>query len=377
MKILELFGGVIRRGGEEMFVYNVLRRYDDPDTVFDCLVIEDCENDEFKDWVEGHGGRMVALGIPLHATRFLNHIYKPVLRYLKENRYDVIHIHSSSIAALAVLAAAAHRTGCGRMIVHSHSVGDADSFEHRLFRTLASVSMKGHVDAYCACSRAAAEWKFAPKYSAKAVIIRNGIDTELFRFDPAARAAIRRDLGIPEDAFVVGHVGRLCALKNQAFLIRLLGQPALEAANATLLLLGDGEDNERLHDLVAQRALFSRVIFTGNVTNVYDYMSAMDVFAFPSDHEGLGIVAIEAQCAGLPVVASTGVPDEIRLTDRVTFLPVDGSDDCCAAWDGALTACRALPRIDGADAVRKAGYDIRSTVGQIKEVYGVQRHTNP
>lgn len=370
MKILELFGGVIRRGGEEMFVYNVLRRYDDPDAVFDCLVIEDCENDDFKNWVEARGGRMIALGLQLHATRFANHIYKPVCRFLKENRYDVIHIHSSSIAALAALAAAASRTTRAKIIVHSHSVGQRDSLEHRVYQKLASISMRGHVDAYCACSKAAAQWKFAPKYAAKATIIKNGIDTENFRYSPAVRSAIRSALGVADDAFVIGNVGRLCALKNQAFLIGVFAEIIKDQPGARLLLIGDGEDSGMLKRLTEEKGVADRVIFTGSVGNVNEYMSAMDVFAFPSEYEGLGIVAIEAQCAGLPVVASTGVPDEIRLTERVTFLPVDGSDEARAAWKDELIRCRDLPRADGADAVREAGYDIRSTVEQIKEIYG-------
>ena len=373
MKILELFGGMIRRGGEEMFVYNVLTHYDRPADTFDCLVVEDCQNDEFKAWVEGQGGRMTELNIPLHATRFINHIYKPVRQYLRENRYDVIHIHSSSIAALAVLAAAAHRTGCKRVIVHSHSVGDADSLEHRVFRTLASVSMSGHADVYCACSKAAAAWKFAPKYAARAIIVKNGVDTGRFAFDPAVRRKIRETLSVPADAFVVGNVGRLCALKNQAFLIGVFAEIAAEDKSAFLLLLGDGEEGDNLRRIVSEKKLSSRVIFTGSVTNVQDYMSAMDVFAFPSAHEGLGIVAIEAQCAGLPVVASTGVPDEICLTDSVTFLPVDDSADARAAWKDALTAHHSKTRRDGAAAVRTAGYDIQAAVEQIKEIYGAKQ----
>ena len=369
MKVLELFGGVIRRGGEEMFVYNVLTHYDDPQDTFDVLVIEDCENDAFRSWVEEHGGQMHELNIPLHQTRFSNHIYRPVLSFLKERRYDVIHIHSSSIAALAVLASAARRAGCGRVIVHSHSVGSHDNLEHRVFRKLASLSMRGHADVYCACSRAAAEWKFAPKYAAKAIIVKNGIDTDRFAYSPSVRGSIRKALQIPPDAFVVGNVGRLCELKNQAFLIDVFARIVADDPDAFLLLLGDGEDGEKLRRAAEEKRLTDRIIFTGNVTNVPDYMSAMDVFAFPSAYEGLGIVAIEAQCAGLPVVASTGVPDEIRLTDRVTFLLVDGSDDAAAAWKSALTACRGRDCIDGAASVRKAGYDIQSTVRQIKEIY--------
>ena len=369
MKILQLFGGMIRRGGEEMFVLNCLKNFHTPDICFDCLVIEDCENDEFRRVIDEQGGSLYELKIPLHATRFINHIYKPVCAFFREHSYDVVHIHSSSIAAIAVLSAAAKRAGTPKVIVHSHSTGKADSFEHKLFRFLASRSMRAHVDVYCACSVDAARWKFAPKYAEKAHIIQNGIDVESFRFNQNTRSAIRDSLGIPADAFVVGHVGRLCQLKNQAFLIDVFSGIAAADTSAYLLLLGDGEDGEKLRRTVSEKKLDDRVIFTGNVGNVNEYMSAMDVFAFPSEYEGLGIVAIEAQCAGLPVVASTGVPAEIKLTDSVSFLPVTDGGDSRAAWVQALEECRSVPRRDKTDAVRDAGYDIRSTVATLKDLY--------
>ena len=369
MKVLQLFGGMIRRGGEEMFVLNCLKNFNTPEICFDCLVIEDCDNDEFRQVIAAQGGSLYELNIPLHATRFINHIYKPVCAFFGEHSYDVVHIHSSSIAAIAVLSAAAKRAGTPKVIVHSHSTGKVDSFEHRLFRFLASLSMRNKVDVYCACSVDAAQWKFAPKYAAKAHIIRNGIDVESFRFNENTRRAIRDSLDIPSESFVVGHVGRLCQLKNQAFLIDVFAAIAEADSAARLLLLGDGEDGDKLRHTVSDKGLSDRVIFTGNVGNVNEYMSAMDVFAFPSEYEGLGIVAIEAQCAGLPVVASTGVPAEIKLTVNVSFLPVTDSPESKKAWEQKITELKAIPRKDEADTVRSAGYDIRSTVECLKEIY--------
>ena len=87
--------------------------------------------------------------------------------------------------------------------------------------------------------------------------------------------------------------------------------------NARLILIGEGEDREMLIDAGAEHGLTGRVSLTGNVTNVQEYLCAMDVFALPSQYEGLGIVAVEAQATGLPVVASKGVPQEIEIRMRV------------------------------------------------------------
>ena len=373
MKILQLFGGVIRRGGEEMFVLNCMRHFADDSVSFDCLVIEDCVNDEFRGFVEGRGGSLYELGIPLHATRFMNHIYKPVLGFLREHKYDVVHIHSSSISALAALSAAAHKAGAPKVIVHSHATGSADSIEHRVFRSLASLPMRRSVDTYCACSAAAAEWKFVPKFASRAVIVKNGIDTDRFRFSDIARSELRSALGIPDTAFVIGHVGRLCELKNQAFLIHVAKTLADRGEDIRLLLVGGGEDEQKLIDLAREIGVSDMVIFAGDITNVQDYLCAMDAFAFPSEREGLGIVAVEAQCSGLPVAASTGVPEDIRLTDDVVFLDVNYTDQAYGEWEDTLCAYRGRQRSDNSDAIRKAGYDIGSTVEQLKGVYGLKK----
>ena len=369
MKILQLFGGLIRTGGEEMFVLGCMKAFDREDMQFDCLVIEDCGNEDFRSFVESRGGSVYELKIPLHATRFMNHIYKPVCEFFRTHSYDVVHIHSSSISALAVLSAAAKRAGTKRVIVHSHSTGKSDSLEHKVFRALAAMSMRGHVDVYCACSKAAAQWKFAPKYAARAVIVNNGVDTDRFHYRPEAREQIRERFGITQDAFVIGHVGRLCAVKNQGFLIRVFAKIAAEDENARLLLCGDGEDQDSLTKAVEAANIADRVVFAGNVTDPETYLCAMDVFAFPSLYEGLGIVAIEAQAAGLPVIASDGVPREIKLSDRVRFLPIDQTQENIRAWADAIEVLRDTPRADGTAIVTAAGYDIRSTVRQLEEIY--------
>lgn len=366
MKILELFGGVIRFGGEELFVFNCLRNLELPQAQIDCLVAEDCGNEAFRSFVESRGGRMFELNTPVHATRFTNHLYRPVCAFFRQHRYDVVHIHSSSTPALAVLAAAAHRAGTPKVIVHSHTTGKADSVQHRLFRFLASLSMRRHVDVYCACSSAAAQWKFMPKYAAQAIIVKNGIDTTRFRYDAIARERMRAQLDIPADAFVIGNIGRLCQLKNQRFLIDVFARIAAADENARLILIGEGEDREMLIDAVAEYGLTGRVSLTGNVTNVQEYLCAMDVFALPSQYEGLGIVAVEAQATGLPVVASKGVPQEIKLTDAVRFLEIANAEQ---AWAEALCGYRRRARVDRSEEIRAAGYDIRTTAALLKRLY--------
>ena len=102
------------------------------------------------------------------------------------------------------------------------------------------------------------------------------------------------------------------------------------------------------------------------MTNVEDYLQAMDVFVFPSRFEGLGIAALEAQCAGLPVVLSDHVPGEVRVSDNVVFLPLE---DGASRWAEAVRSLPGSQRKDQSRAVRDAGFDIRMTASVIRRLY--------
>ena len=96
-------------------------------------------------------------------------------------------------------------------------------------------------------------------------------------------------------------------------------------------------------------------------------MCVSDVFAFPSRFEGFGIVAIEAQASGLPVVCSDNVPEEARITPLVKVLPLKAGVEC---WADALLNCEsALPREQGHIAIRQAGFDINDIVRRIEKAY--------
>ncbi|MCR5485813.1 MAG: glycosyltransferase [Clostridiales bacterium] len=365
MKILELFDGKVRNCGEESFVFSVLRNLELPEAQIDCMVIEDFINDDYRRQLSLRGGEIYELGLSLHKTKLHYHIYRPALEFLKAHRYDIVHIHASSIAAPAFLSAAAANSGAKKVIVHSHVTGNSSKIMHLIMRTLASASMHRHVDVFCACSSDAANWKFAPKTARNAIIIKNGIDTARFSFSPAIREKRRGELGIDNKTLVVGNVGRLSPEKNQIFLLRVFSEIIKKRPDARLLLLGDGKEREKLEKESAALPKES-VIFTGDVSDVPSYLQAMDVFVFPSLYEGFGIAAIEAEAAGLPVVASEGVPRETDLTGRVTFLPLSADP---AVWADAVLKSADAPRTDGSEAVRAAGYDMSYTVAQIAELY--------
>lgn len=137
-------------------------------------------------------------------------------------------------------------------------------------------------------------------------VIPTGIDTE--RFARADGAAFRRRRGIPPDAPVVGHVGRLALEKNLDFLSRAVAQLLFLQPRARLLVVGSGPCEKNFQDACRAAGVEDRLIMAGTCEGqeLIDAYHAMDVFAFASHSETQGMVVAEAMSAGLPVVALDG-----------------------------------------------------------------------
>lgn len=154
------------------------------------------------------------------------------------------------------------------------------------------------------------------------VIIRNGIDFSRFRSVRISRAEKREELHIPEDAFVVGHVGRFSEQKNHMFLVEVFAEIAQKRNDAYLLMVGAG-DTEATEQKLRDYGLANRYTILSHRADVNEIMRTMDVFLFPSLYEGLGIALIEAQVSGLRCIASNMVPEEAFRSENAIALPLD------------------------------------------------------
>ena len=208
--------------------------------------------------------------------------------------------------------------------------------------------------------------KYTDDVMNKLVIIKNGVDINEFRYDSSARKKMRNAIGVSDDAFVVGHVGRFSPEKNHDFLLRVFSEVCLVAEDARLLLVGDGPTMDEIRELSHRLGIKDKVVFTGNTSDVASYLQAMDVFVFPSVFEGLGIVAIEAQAAGLPVVASNTVPLDAKITENYRCLSLDAG---ISIWRDAIVEFRGLTRKDQSDMIVEAGFDVNGTAATLRDLY--------
>ena len=370
MKVLEAFGEPIADGGQESFVFGVIDKIDMTDLQIDCLTAYDCRSERYRSVVVNRGGKVYALNLPFAPGKSRANIRAPFTAFLKHHHYDVVHIHSGSISVLAIMAEVADKAGVKKVIVHSHATGFSDSVKHRIIRYVGSLIMKKHVDDYLACSIEAAQWKFEPEFANRAVIIRNGVDIEKFVFNQEKRKEWRKKLRFAPEHYVIGHVGRFTKEKNHAFIIQLFEKLHSKCEKSRLLLVGDGDLKSVIEELARKKGLLDWIIFAGSVTNVSDYLHAMDAFILPSVYEGLPVSTIEAQAAGLPLVVSDTVTKEIDVTGNVCFLSINDIEswvDELYRYTSSKTANR--NSMSTIDEIKKSGFSIDQAANELRQIY--------
>jgi glycosyltransferase involved in cell wall biosynthesis len=168
-------------------------------------------------------------------------------------------------------------------------------------------------------------------------VVPTGVDLE--RFQHGERDAARQALGLPQGAFVIGHVGRLAPEKNSGFLCEAVGNFLRAHPAAWFLVVGDGSERQSMESQLEGFGVASRVRWTGALSGqpLADAYSAMDVFAFASHTETQGMVLAEAMAAGVPVVAvrGTGVNDLVVSGENGWLIRDDNADEFVAALDSA------------------------------------------
>ncbi len=248
--------------------------------------------------------------------------YVFLLRALKSEYYDIVHIHGNS-ATITPELFIAYIKGIKIRIAHSHNSTCDNKKIHRLLKPIFN---RLYTHGF-ACSNLAGDWMFDKK---DYVVIPNGFDTHKYVFDEKTRLRIRNDMHL-EDKMVIGHVGRFNDQKNHPFLLNVFEKVACENDKAVLLLVGTGPNFEKVNEIIQAHKYKDRIICFGVSENVSQLYNVMDVFVLPSKHEGLGIVVLEAQINGLNCIVSDVVPGEVKLNEKmINMLSLEDSTDIWA-----------------------------------------------
>lgn len=345
-------------GGIESFLNAVLQNIDLDGFEVD-IVASKISDSIFTDGLKTKGVNFIQLS---GQTRSFKN-YRMFKRLLKVKKYHTVHFNLFHSFALYYVKLA-RRAGVPVRLAHAHNTDLRKSPTKRLKLIINSISRRlwrGEMTRTLACSDAAAQFIFARSADE---IVKNGIRAEKFLYSHEDRARVRNQLEIG-DCPLFGNVGRLCWQKNQDFLLSVHKKVLEKLPDARLLLVGEGDILPRLREKATALGIEQSVIFYGVSTEITALMSAMDVFLFPSNMEGLGIVAIEAQASGLPTLCSDRVPHEAFITNLASSMPLELGAEKWA--ERAMEIYRnAEKRHSRYDEICAQGYDIKSTAAQMK-----------
>lgn len=322
IRVLHVLGG-LNLGGAETMVMNLYRAIDRSQIQFD-FIIHLQEHQAYEDEIREMGGRIYRFPKFSGKNIFeMRRIWKQF--FLKHPEYKILHSHIRSYASVYIpIAKAAGLT----TIVHSHSTSNGSGIS-AIVKDMLQLPIRHTADYLFACSDKAGKWLYGEKATKQPNyrMIPNGVDLKRFAFCEEKRQQMRQELGIAEDTFVLGHIGRITVPKNHQFLVELFAEYHKENPDSKLLLVGDGELFETVQQQCTQLGIQDAVIMAGSKTNTEDYYQAMDVFVFPSLWEGLGIVAIEAQANGLTCLVSENVPREAILMRNTKVLSLQAKGE--------------------------------------------------
>ncbi len=293
------------------------------------------------------------------AKNIPSYIYK-LAHFIRENKYDIVHINCNSCTATIELLAA-YLGGAKVRITHCHSTNTRHNIIHRLLRPL--------FDKLCthrlACGKEPGQWLYRGK---DFVVLNNAVDTDLFRFNASDRSEIRAQYNLGGKV-AVGHVANFIPEKNHSFLIDVWKEVVERNNNYVLFLIGGGSVGEVYKQKVGELHLEDNVVFTGSVHDVQKYLSAMDLMVLPSLHEGLPCVVIEWQCSGLPCLVADTVTTNCKLTDLASFLPLNKEKWVEAILNANLIADRQEQSLKSIEEITRGGFSIKETADELKQYY--------
>lgn len=298
--------------------------------------------------------------------------YRQALKAIFKNKqYDALWCNYSGLTNIDFLKEA-KKCGVPTRIVHSHAA--RHSWGNPLMKYLVPFFHNKNqkvIDKYTtdfwACSKKAAVFMFGEKLAERTTVIPNTVNTEKFRKDPALKQAVLKEFGIPEDAVIVGHVGRMCVDKNQQFLLDIMKEIAALNDKAVLLFVGDGELKDSVTAYADSIGITDKVIFTGSRTDVDVLLQAMDVFLLPSLSEGFPVTVVEAQAADTPcVVSSEAVVREADIAGFTTFMSLSESP---ALWANAVLEAASTTVSGGAQKLIAAGYDSKAAAAALQSFF--------
>lgn len=313
--------GAMNRAGTETMLMNIYRNIDREKVQFDFISYSK-EEAHYDNEIKSLGGKVIKLSSTTSVKELVNAI--------KENGpYEAVHAHTLFNSGIAMLAA--KKCGIKNRIAHAHTTLDNSS---SIARKIYINGMRFLINKYStktlACSREAGKYLFGEKEinKSKYSYFPNLINYEELLHKPENEVIKFKEEYNLNDGIVIGHIGTLKESKNHKFLIEIAKYMTEQNIDVKLILVGEGSLRKELEDLTREYNISDRVHILGIREDINVMLHSMDVFVFPSIFEGLGLVLLEAQAAGLPCIVSEAIQPEANLgLNLFTKLNLDSGVD--------------------------------------------------
>lgn len=317
IRVLQVIGSM-NMGGAENFIMNLYRNIDKEKIQFDFI---SHKSGIFDDEIRKLGGKIYYLD---YVTKVGPIKYKKVLNmfFKKHNEYKILYTHIDQTSGIVL--DVARKYNFEKLIVHSHSTNNSNNVLVNMYKKTLQKKIIKYANIRLACSDAAGKWLYR---GLDFRVINNGIDIEKFYYKEEFRNEIRNELNISKESFVIGHVGRFCQVKNHDMLIDIFYEYNKYNNNSYLLLVGDGPLKEEIEKKCEKLKIKDKVKFLGIRKDVNKIYSAMDVFVFPSFHEGFPVTVVESACSGVPMLLSDKITNEVKFYDKIKFLGISDSSE--------------------------------------------------
>ncbi|MGE7120750.1 glycosyltransferase family 1 protein [Peribacillus sp. NPDC046944] len=349
---------IMNRGGLETMLMNYYRKMDRSKIQFDFMVHR-TEKGHYDEEILKLGGQI------FHMPQIKPGNYRKYFKsldqfFLKHPEFHIVHSHINENSSFVLRSA--KKIGIPIRIAHSHLSDLGMDFKFP-FRIYARLLMKDSPNHYFACSEKAGKWLFG-KNTNDVIILNNAVNADEFSFNQITRNNVRSQLGI-KDELVIGHVGRFNKQKNHNFLIDIFKSVNDKLPESILLLIGDGHLRSEIEKKVMNLGLSSKVKFLGVRDDIPDLMQAMDLFLFPSLFEGLPVVLVEGQAAGLRCVVSDTITKETDVTGRVHFVSLRSHQ---SEWANIILSLN-YEHANTLNDLRENGYDAKYMAEWLSDYY--------
>lgn len=349
-------------GGVESVVMNYYRNIDRKKIQFDFICDIDSTNIPYGE-IYKLGGKIIL--IPPYTKIFKYQKY--LKKVLMDGNYKIVHSHINTLSIFSLFAA--KRANIPIRIAHSHSTTNKREWKKNFIKQLLKPLSKLFATDYMCCSEVAGRWLFGNKTydKGKVILLNNAINVKEFEYNERTRAIEREKLCINNDRLVIGHIGRFVEQKNHEFLIDVFNEIQKINEDSMLVLAGQGPLENKIKNKVEELNLNKKVIFLGQIDEVSRIYQAFDIFILTSLYEGLPVVAVEAQAAGLLTILSSSMTKESRILETTKFISLKEKPKIWA--EKIINAYHNYTRVKTNQILQKKDFDIIIEGKKLEKIY--------